>query len=241
MAGWGTGARAGGCVFGKIGGKWWWLPLTGGSGERTTPTGQSTVPLSHRHGPCAPVPSKERSLSERLRHDVARAGYVHQATGGYGYGLQRSDPAPMLLGDALGSAEYVVTVGIGSPAFGQTLILDTGSHVSWVRCNTQFGTPFDHVERIFDPMASSSYAPFSCSATACAQLGGMWNGCSPDQCQYTVNYQDRSYIAGTYSSDTLTLTGSEAIIGFRFGCSHTYNVDARIDGLLGLGGGVQKH
>uniref|UniRef100_M8BU52 Xylanase inhibitor N-terminal domain-containing protein n=1 Tax=Aegilops tauschii TaxID=37682 RepID=M8BU52_AEGTA len=35
-----------------------------------------------------------------------------------------------LLGDALGSIEYVVTIGIGLPAFGQTIGIDTGKHVS---------------------------------------------------------------------------------------------------------------
>ncbi|XBI20624.1 protein ASPARTIC PROTEASE IN GUARD CELL 1-like [Aegilops tauschii subsp. strangulata] len=149
-----------------------------------------------------------------------------------GLGLTRSwQLAREFLQRSVGCEEYMVTVGIGSPAVGQTLILDTGSHVSWVRCNTQLGTPFD-------PTASSSYAPFSCSATACAQLSGQWNGCSQDQCQYTVSYQDGSYTAGTYSSDTLTLTGSKAITGFQFGCNlQPHRQHRRQDRrLLGLGG-----
>ncbi|KAE8783436.1 Aspartic proteinase nepenthesin-1 [Hordeum vulgare] len=157
--------------------------------DAETPTGRTTVPLSHRHRPCASAPSKEHSLSERLRHDVARAAYVHEATDGYDYGLHRSDSVETLLGDALGSMEYAVSVGIGSPALGQTMIMDTGSQVSSVRCNIQVSTPFD-------PMASSSCAPFSCNAVSCSQFYNMWNGCSQEQCQCTVSYNDDSYTAG---------------------------------------------
>ncbi|XP_047063628.1 aspartyl protease family protein At5g10770-like [Lolium rigidum] len=41
--------------------------------------------------------------------------------------------------------------------------MDTGNDMSWMRCNTQDGGPFD-------PRASRSYAPFSCSSGECAKL-----------------------------------------------------------------------
>ncbi|XP_020176014.1 uncharacterized protein [Aegilops tauschii subsp. strangulata] len=95
----------------------------------------SIVSSSHRHEPCTLVLSKERSFSKRLHHDVPRASYVQQDAGGYG--LHQSDVSMLpLLGDALGSIEYVVTIGIGLPAFGQTIGIDTGKHVSWYASHT---------------------------------------------------------------------------------------------------------
>jgi hypothetical protein len=187
--------------------------------------------LNHRNGPCSPVASKQRRMEEVLRLDELRADYVQRGAGGLEPSHVR---VPNILASGLGSLEYIVSVGIGSASFGQTIIMDTGSDVSWVRCNTQVGRPFD-------PRASSSYAPFSCSSGECALLGQEGQGCSGDgQCQYAVSYYDGSYTTGTLASDKLALTDSEAIQSFQFGCSHSDGFDDRLDGLLGLGGGVQS-
>ena len=41
---------------------------------------------------------------------------------------------PTSPGFSLGTAEYVVTVGVGTPAVSQVVSIDTGSDVSWVQC-----------------------------------------------------------------------------------------------------------
>jgi len=210
--------------------------------------GGTTIPLHHRHGPCSPRPSKEMpTLEEMLRRDQLRAGYIQRMFSGATNGTrdnraqQSEATVPTTLGSSLDTLEYVITVGIGSPAATQTILIDTGSDVSWVQCKP---CPECHsqVDALFDPSSSSTYSSFSCDSAACAQLGEEGNpGCSSSQqCQYTVHYADGSSATATYSSDTLTL-GSHTISSFQFGCSHAMSGhDDLTDGLMGLGGGPQS-
>uniref|UniRef100_A0A453PFF9 Peptidase A1 domain-containing protein n=3 Tax=Aegilops tauschii subsp. strangulata TaxID=200361 RepID=A0A453PFF9_AEGTS len=202
-----------------------------------TPSSSSgaTVPLNHRHGPCSPAPSaKAPTILELLQHDQLRAKYIKQKLSGTA-GLQPLDlTVPTTLGSALNTLEYVITVGIGSPAVTQTMMIDTGSDVSWVRCNSTDGVT------LFDPSKSTTYAPFSCSSAACAQLGTQGNNCSSSGCQYSVQYFDGSNTTGTYGSDTLALSDADTVTDFHFGCSyHEEEMDEeKFDGLMGLGGDV---
>lgn len=139
---------------------------------------------------------------------------------------------PTTLGSSLDTLEYVITVELGSPAVKQTMIIDTGSDVSWVHSSSGSA---------FDPSKSSTFAPFSCGAAACAQLGEEGNGCSTSQCQYIVRYGDGSTTTGTYGSDTLALTGSDKVSHFQFGCSQAEEgFNDKTDGLMGLGGDAQS-
>ncbi|KAF7090732.1 hypothetical protein CFC21_093437 [Triticum aestivum] len=201
----------------------------------------ATVPLNHRHGPCSPAPSKkEPTFEELLRRDQLRAGYVQRkfSTNHRGGGLQQSEElkVPTELGSSLDTLEYVITVGVGSPAVQQTMTMDTGSDVSWVHCNsnsTAGSTPFD-------PAKSATYAAFPCGAPACTQLGAEANACSNSQCQYMVRYGDGSNTTGTYGSDTLEL-GSDTVKEFQFGCSRVEEgFGDKTDGLMGLGGDAQS-
>ncbi|PUZ50769.1 hypothetical protein GQ55_6G086300 [Panicum hallii var. hallii] len=208
--------------------------------------GGAVVPLHHRHGPCSPLPSKEMpSLDEMLRRDQLRAGYIQRmlsaGTNGTRDRAQQSEATvPTSLGSSLDTLEYVITVGIGSPAATQTMLIDTGSDVSWVQCEP-CPECSSQVDALFDPSSSSTYSPFTCDSAACTQLGPEGNGCSSSQqCQYIVHYADRSSTTGTYTSDTLTL-GSYTISSFQFGCSHAASGhDDKTDGLMGLGGGPQS-
>lgn len=209
-------------------------------------SGRATVPLNHRHGPCSPVPSEKKpALAELLRRDQLRAVYVQQkfsknrADGE----LQQSEvTVPTTLGSSLNTMEYVITVGIGSQAVAQTMTIDTGSDVSWVQCNPCPIPPcHSQAGSLFDPSTSSTYAPFSCGSEACAQLGESGNGCSDSQCQYIVRYGDGSSTNGTYGSDTLSLTDSDVVKNFQFGCSHAESrINDQTDGLMGLGGDAQS-
>ncbi|AQK55003.1 Aspartyl protease family protein [Zea mays] len=210
----------------------------------TPPSTGVTVPLHHRYDPCSPVPSKKvPTLEERLRRDQLRAAYIKRKFSGAG-DIEQSDAAtvPTTLGTSLSTLEYVITVGIGSPAVTQTMSMDTGSDVSWVQCKP-CSQCHSEVDSLFDPSSSSTYSPFSCSSAPCAQLSQSQegNGCMSSQCQYIVNYGDSSSTTGTYSSDTLTL-GSSAMTDFQFGCSQSESggFNDQTDGLMGLGGGAQS-
>uniref|UniRef100_A0A8R7VG45 Peptidase A1 domain-containing protein n=3 Tax=Triticum TaxID=4564 RepID=A0A8R7VG45_TRIUA len=221
------------------------------SQPKVTPSsGGVTVPLHHRHGPCSPSPvpsTKAPTLEEMLRRDQLRAAYIRRkysgVKGGAGDVEQSDVTVPTTLGTSLGTLEYLITVGIGSPAMTQTMLIDTGSDVSWVQCKpcSQCHTQADS---LFDPSSSSTYSPFSCSSAACAQLSQSHegNGCSGSQCQYMVKYGDGSSGTGTYSSDKLAL-GSSSVSNFQFGCSQSESgnlLEDQTDGLMGLGGGAQS-
>jgi hypothetical protein len=205
----------------------------------------TTVPLRHRHGPCSPVASNSQkmpTLEEMLQRDQLRAGYIQRkiSRARKAGGVQQSDASvPTSLGTPLKTLEYVISVGLGSPPAPQNVLIDTGSDVSWVRCKP-CSQCHKQADPAFDPAASTTYAPFSCSSEACAQLGQEGNGCSGSQCQYIVPYGDGSATTGTYSADTLKV-GSDTLTGFQFGCSHKERgFDGLADGLMGLGGGAQS-
>ncbi|KAM0862773.1 hypothetical protein ACQ4PT_045045 [Festuca glaucescens] len=150
-------------------------------------------------------------------------------------GTEPSDTVPTTLGSALGTLQYVITVGIGSPVVIQTMMIDTANDVSWVYCRSSNGST------LFDPSKSTTYAPFSCSAPECTQLGTRGNGCANSECQYNVDYAAVANSTGTYGSDTLTLTSSETVTSFQFGCRENEGVvAAKTDGLMGLGGDTQS-
>ncbi|CAL5051288.1 unnamed protein product [Urochloa decumbens] len=208
-----------------------------------------TVPLRHRHGPCSPLTTKKMpTLAEKLRRDKLRAASIQRkfsaAIGAGGGTFQQSDATvPTTLGTSLDTLEleYVITVGLGSPAATQTVLIDTGSDVSWVQCKP-CSQCHSQADPLFDPSSSSTYSPFSCGSATCTQLGHNGNGCSSSsQCQYIVRYGDGSTTMGTYISDTLAL-GSNTFNNFQFGCSNAesgFN-DDQTDGLMGLGGGAQS-
>jgi hypothetical protein len=185
--------------------------------------------------------TKMPTLEEMLGRDQLRAAYIQRGlSAGAGF-VQQSDDAtvPTTLGTSLNTLEYVITVGIGSPAVTQTMLIDTGSDVSWVQCKP-CSQCHSQADPLFDPSSSSTYSPFACSSAACAQLGREGNGCSNSQCQYIVTYGDGSSTTGTYSSDTLAL-GSSTLGNFQFGCSHVESgFNDQTAGLMGLGGGAQS-
>ncbi|KAM0824273.1 hypothetical protein ACQ4PT_070317 [Festuca glaucescens] len=218
------------------------------SALRVIPASNRTwLPLYHRHGPCSPPHSGRRtpySTASILRRDQVRADAIQRR-------LSRTGPSAVstALGTALGlgTLEYVIAVGLGTPSVRQTVLIDTGSDLSWVQCRPCSRPPC-HRQRdaVFDPSKSSTYSPFRCGSPACARLAAdnTTNGCSDsNRCGYVVKYGDGSNTTGTYSSDTLTLTPSDVIVNFRFGCSHDITGFAdtdRTDGLLGLGGDAQS-
>ncbi|CAL5050546.1 unnamed protein product [Urochloa decumbens] len=137
--------------------------------------------------------------------------------------------------------------GVGSgtllPGVIQTVVLDTASDVPWVQC-VPCPIPPCHpqTDTFYDPTNSGSYAAFTCSSSACRQLGPYANGCANNQCQYRVTYPDGSSTSGTYSSDLLTLNPTTMVNNFQFGCSHADqgNFDSQTAGVMALGGGPES-
>ncbi|CAA6670808.1 unnamed protein product [Spirodela intermedia] len=140
---------------------------------------------------------------------------------------------PARNGDVVGSADYVVTVGFGTPKKDQTVIFDTGSSVSWIQCQPCVGSCYDQQEPIFDPSSSSSYRNISCSSDACRALPS--NGCSGGTCLYSVHYGDSSATVGFLGTERLTLATGFVFPNFVFGCGErNEGLFTGIAGLIGL-------
>jgi hypothetical protein len=136
----------------------------------------------------------------------------------------------------LETVEFVVVVGLGTPAQPSTLSLDTGSDLSWVQCQPCADHCYKQEDPLFDPSKSSTYSTVPCGTAACALAGGRCNGTT---CLYGVSYADDSSTSGALSVETLTFTSSRAFSTFVFGCGTSNLGDfGQVDGILGLGRGM---
>ncbi|KQK18490.1 aspartyl protease family protein At5g10770 isoform X2 [Brachypodium distachyon] len=217
---------------------------------------RASVPLAHRHGPCAPKGSsatdkKKPSFAERLRSDRARADHIlRKASGRRMMSEGGGASIPTYLGGFVDSLEYVVTLGIGTPAVQQTVLIDTGSDLSWVQCKPCNASDcYPQKDPLFDPSKSSTFATIPCASDACKQLpvDGYDNGCTnntsgmPPQCGYAIEYGNGAITEGVYSTETLALGSSAVVKSFRFGCgSDQHGPYDKFDGLLGLGGAPES-
>ncbi|XP_040380733.1 aspartyl protease AED1-like [Oryza brachyantha] len=219
---------------------------------------RASVPLVHRHGPCPPSPSAasgKPSLAERLRRDRARANHIITRASGRRTATTASDAGdrgtsiPTFLGDSVDSLEYVVTLGVGTPAVQQTVLIDTGSDLSWVQCRPcGSGECYRQKDPLFDPSSSSSYASIPCGSDACRKLaaGSYGHGCATSVsgasvCEYGIEYGDGATTTGVYSTERLTLKPGVVVTDFGFGCGdHQHGPFDKFDGLLGLGGAPES-
>ncbi|XP_054794157.1 aspartyl protease family protein At5g10770-like [Prosopis cineraria] len=213
----------------------------------------------HKHGPCSKLkkPSSSSSSSfiiphsEILKQDEARVRaiqsklsktlQIHQEeTGSNNKGLDRVQ-LPAKSGIPLGTGNYFVTVGLGTPKRDLSIVFDTGSDITWTQCKPCAGSCYAQKEPIFDPSQSSSYSNVSCSSSQCSQLvsaTGMRPACSASTraCIYGVQYGDRSFSTGYFAKEKLTLSSTNVVDDFLFGCGqNNQGLFRGVAGLLGLG------
>ncbi|KAG2541785.1 aspartic proteinase PCS1-like [Panicum virgatum] len=113
-----------------------------------------------------------------------------------------------------------VSVAVGTPPQNVTMVLDTGSELSWLLCN---GTGAE----AFDAPASSTYAAVRCRSPEC-----QWRGrdlpvqpfCAAppsDSCRVSLSYADASSADGVLAADTFLLGGAPPVPAL-FGCITSY-------------------
>ncbi|KAL8517545.1 hypothetical protein ACS0TY_015702 [Phlomoides rotata] len=133
-----------------------------------------------------------------------------------------------------------VSLAVGTPPQNVTMVLDTGSELSWLQCNT---TRKDRP--VFDPLRSVSYIPVACSSPTCTtqtQDFSIPATCdSRNLCHTILSYADASSSEGNLALDNFTLAGSE-FPGTIFGCmdsgfSSNSDEDSKTTGLMGMNRG----
>ncbi|KAK7305759.1 hypothetical protein VNO77_43670 [Canavalia gladiata] len=134
-----------------------------------------------------------------------------------------------------------VSLTVGSPPQSVTMVLDTGSELSWLHCKK-----FPNLNNpIFNPLLSSSYTPTPCTSPVCktrTQDFPIPVSCDPKKlCHATVSYNDATSIEGNLATDTFFIGGS-AQPGAIFGCmdsgfSSNTDEDSKTTGLMGMNRG----
>ncbi|KAL2517524.1 Eukaryotic aspartyl protease family protein [Abeliophyllum distichum] len=204
----------------------------------------STLKVLHRHGPCSKH-SQDKvtpSFDEILSHDQSRVDSIRSKINPNADTNKFKDKKatlPAQSGQALGSGNYIVILGLGTPKKSLSLIFDTGSDLTWTQCQPCARVCYKQQDPIFNPSASTSYSNVSCSSTQCSQLSsatGNNPGCSTKTCVYGIQYGDQSFSVGFFGQETLTITPSDVVPNFYFGCGqNNQGLFGNTAGLLGLG------
>ncbi|KAH7678128.1 Aspartic peptidase A1 family protein [Dioscorea alata] len=129
-----------------------------------------------------------------------------------------------------------VSLSVGTPPQNVSMVLDTGSELSWLLCS----------KPKFHPFASSSYSPILCTSPSCSSQARdlpIPPNCNSTShlCQVSLSYADASSSSGTLATDLFRLGNSPSLPTI-FGCissSYSSSVeDSNTAGLLGMNRGA---
>ncbi|KAK4758677.1 hypothetical protein SAY87_019978 [Trapa incisa] len=146
---------------------------------------------------------------------------------------------PTSPGVSIGSGNYYVRLGLGTPPRSYSMIMDTGSSLAWLQCKPCSGYCHAQVDPVFDPSASRTYKTSGCRSAECALLKEATLNdplCSrAGSCIYEASYGDASISIGFLARDTLTLGQGGSFPGFIFGCGQdNEGLFGRAAGIFGL-------
>ncbi|XP_043687221.1 aspartyl protease family protein At5g10770-like [Telopea speciosissima] len=198
--------------------------------------------VTHKYGPCSPLKegkSKIPSLRQILINDKTRVKSINSKISNQQSSVADSTvKLPANSGDSLGTGNFVVKIGFGTPQQNFILEFDTGSDLTWTQCEPCAVQCYSQQDPYFNSSASSTYSNIPCCSNACSQLnsaGYAQSSCTTN-CLYQVTYGDRSYSQGDFVTDTLTLCSSDVFPNFEFGCGqNNQGLFGTTNGLLGLG------
>ncbi|KAJ6732192.1 ASPARTYL PROTEASES [Salix purpurea] len=210
---------------------------------------KASLEVVHKYGPCSRL-NQDKTIAapthaEILLQDQSRVKSIHsrlsnsKASGGNDVKVIDATTVPAKDGSVVGSGNYIVTVGLGTPQKQLSLIFDTGSDITWTQCQPCAKSCYKQKEQIFDPSQSTSYTNISCSSSICSSLTsatGNTPGCASSTCVYGIQYGDSSFSVGFFGTDKLTLTSTDAFNSIYFGCGqNNQGLFGGSAGLLGLG------
>lgn len=137
------------------------------------------------------------------------------------------------------NGEYITTVTLGTPGRVFSVIVDTGSDLTWVQCSP-CSDCYPQNQSLFSPSMSTSYSKLPCNSALCTGLP--FPMCNNNSCVYWYAYGDGSLTTGDFVYDTITLDitngQQQQVPDFAFGCGHDNEGSfAGAAGILGLGQG----
>lgn len=168
-----------------------------------------------------------RSMQNRIRKIVSSKNVEASQT-----------QIPLASGIDLQTLNYIVTMGLSSQ--NMTVIIDTGSDLTWVQCEPCMSC-YNQQGPVFKPSNSSSYQSVPCNSSTCQSLlsatgnTGACGSTNPSTCNYVVNYGDGSYTNGELGVEHLSF-GGVSVSNFVFGCGrNNKGLFGGVSGLMGLG------
>ncbi|XP_052204091.1 aspartyl protease family protein At5g10770-like [Diospyros lotus] len=214
--------------------------------------GASMMRVVHRHGPCSKLstttqnttnihtaPTRPPLTRNILSLDQSRVDSIQSILRPHSNPNANDADLPAKSGLLIGSANYIITVGLGTPKRDLSLAFDTGSDLTWTQCKPCIKRCYTQKEPIFNPSLSKSYKNVSCSSPRCSQLTsatGNSHDCSSATCVYGIQYGDQSFSSGYFAEETLRLTPTDVFPNFLFGCGQdNEGLFEGAAGLLGLG------
>ncbi|CAL5439859.1 unnamed protein product [Camellia sinensis] len=213
---------------------------------------ERTVSLKvvHKYGPCSHLRPEKASapptMTEILTRDQSRVNSIQSRLrqnslekDSSSSNSKAATTIPAKSGIPIGSFNYIVTVGLGTPKKQLSLVFDTGSTFVWTQCKPCTVFCYKQKQPIFDPSHSTTYKNITCTSRHCSQLSSSTSttpSCSTKTRVYGIGYLDGSTSQGFFASETLILTPSDVFPNFLFGCGqNNQGVFAGDAGFIGLG------
>ncbi|KAI5354071.1 hypothetical protein L3X38_006966 [Prunus dulcis] len=191
--------------------------------------------------------SDEKYHAQILKQDQARVNSIHSRLN-HNDNSRIKDPLtqsaattlPAKSGIVIGSPNYIVTVGLGTPAKQLSLVFDKGSDLTWTQCKACSATQscYNQTEPIFPRLGSDTILKYENYERIFLSSSGIEHGCSSSTfaCLYAAEYGDMSFTIGVFGSEKLTLTPTDVFEGFIFSCGlDNEGLFKGSAGLLGLG------
>ncbi|KAI3705597.1 hypothetical protein L1987_75836 [Smallanthus sonchifolius] len=206
---------------------------------------RGSLEVVHKHGPCSkfnkdmvkPLTVEETITQDQLRVDSIKARLTINTW--KKDILDSKTTLPAKSGSTIGSGNYIVTIGLGTPKKDLSLIFDTGSDLTWTQCQPCAVYCYSQQDPIFASSMSTTYTNISCTSNECSGLAsatGHTPRCISSTCVYAIQYGDKSFTVGFFGKEKLTITSQDVIDGFFFGCGqNNQGLFHGAAGLLGLG------
>ncbi|TYJ30119.1 hypothetical protein E1A91_A06G112800v1 [Gossypium mustelinum] len=216
---------------------------------------KSSLQVIHKHGPCPQLHEEKANIpthAQILLLDEVRVKSIHSklAKNLGSVNVMKKDAAanlPAKDGSVVGSGNYIVTTGLGTPKNNLRLIFDTGSDITWTQCQPCLRSCYKQQDPIFSPSSSSTYSNVTFLTNLGRYISSVYDcqigfrssnspGCSSSTCVYGIEYGDSSFSIGFFAKEKLTLTSNIVFDNFLFGCGQNNQGHfGGAAGLLGLG------
>jgi len=131
---------------------------------------------------------------------------------------------------------FYVTLGLGTPSRNFSLIIDTGSTITYVPCSDCKHCG-NHEDAAFDVASSSTVVQLGCSTPLC-NCGSPPCQCMQNRCYYSRSYAERSSSAGFLLQDHFAFPDAAPPVKLVFGCEADETGEIyrqKADGILGMG------